>query len=202
VAPDDGVISARTAAVGQVVQPGNELFRLIRQQRLEWRAEVPAGELQRIRPGMPVRITTPAGQAVSGRVRVVAPTVDAQTRNGLVYVDLARGDEARAGMFARGEFELGRAQALTLPQAAVVSREGYSYAFRVEADGRVRQAKVQVGRRLGDRIEIVSGLDANAAVVATGAGFLSDGDLVHVVPGNAVAAPAAAGSGPAPVALR
>jgi multidrug efflux pump subunit AcrA (membrane-fusion protein) len=84
-------------------------------------------------------------------------------------------------MFARGEFEVGAGVALTLPQSAVLLRDGFSYVLRVGADSRVAQTKVAVGRRSGDRIEITSGLDAKARVVASGGGFLSDGDTVRVV---------------------
>jgi RND family efflux transporter MFP subunit len=192
LAPDDGVISARIATVGAVVQPGQELFRLIRQQRLEWRAEVPADQLSRIEPGMKATLTPAGGAPVTGTVRMVAPTVDPATRNAIVYVDLPAGSAARAGMFARGEFSLGTARALTLPQSAVVLRDGFAYVFRIGADGKVTQTKVSVGRRVGDRIEITGGLDPDARVVAAGAGFLADGDLVRVVdaPGKAAAAAA------------
>jgi RND family efflux transporter MFP subunit len=131
LAPDQGIISARSATVGAVVQPGQDLFRLIRGGRLEWRAEVPATELARIRPGTVVRVTPAGGTAVDGQVRMVAPTVDALSRNGLVYVDLPLPGEARAGMFARGEFDLGATKALTLPQSAVVLRDGFSFVARV-----------------------------------------------------------------------
>jgi RND family efflux transporter MFP subunit len=190
VAPDDGTISARNATVGALAQPGQELFRLIRGNRLEWRAEVTAGELARVAPGMTATIQLPGGGEVTGRVRTVAPTVDPQTRNALVYVDLPVSPDspARAGMFARGEFDLGRATALTLPQTAVVQREGFAYAYRVEPGGnRVAQTKIGVGRRVGDRIEVTQGLEPDAQVVATGTGFLSDGDLVRVVPPGTVA---------------
>ncbi|HET9643026.1 MAG TPA: efflux RND transporter periplasmic adaptor subunit [Burkholderiaceae bacterium] len=181
-APDDGVISARIAAVGAVVQPGGqELFRLIRQQRLEWRAEVAAPDLGRLKPGMKAQVTAPSGAKVPGTVRMVAPTVDPQTRNGLVYVDLKASADAKAGMFARGEFELGSAGAMTLPQSAVLTREGFAYVFRVTPDNKVQQVKVSLGRRLGERIEITSGIEPETRVVAIGAGFLSDGDTVRVV---------------------
>jgi HlyD family secretion protein len=181
LAPDHGVISARSATVGAVVPAGQELFRLIRQGRLEWRAEVAASELAQVQPGMAVRVTPAGGGALTGKVRMLAPTVDAATRNGLVYVDLPAGGGARAGMFARGEFTVGSASALTLPQSAVLLRDGFSYVFRLGADSKVTQVKVQVGRRVGDRIEVAAGLDAAARVVASGAGFLSDGDTVRVV---------------------
>ncbi|MBN8442715.1 MAG: efflux RND transporter periplasmic adaptor subunit [Thauera sp.] len=189
LAPDDGIVSARSATVGSLAQSGEELFRLIRRGRLEWRAEVPETALGRIAAGSAANVFAADGTAARGRVRVVAPTVDPKTRNGLVYVDLAPGTNAnalRAGMFARGEFELGRAEALTLPQSAVLLRDGFAYVFRVQAAGttapaRVVQTKVSTGRRLGDRIEISGGLTADVAVVATGVGFLTDGDIVRVV---------------------
>lgn len=184
-APDDGIISARGATVGAVVGAGTELFRLIRKGRLEWRAEVTSAELGRIQPGTPARITAASGAQLEGRVRTIGPTVDAQNRNALVYVDVKpipgpAAGSARAGMFARGEFDLGGVDAVTIPQSAVVVREGFSYVFRVGADNRVALTKIQTGRLAGDRLEVVSGLPADAFIVANGAGFLNDGDLVRV----------------------
>jgi len=190
LAPDHGIISARLATVGAVVQPGQELFRLIRQGRLEWRAEVTAADLAQIKVGQAVRVNPVGAAPATGRVRMIAPTVDPATRNGLVFVDLLQpgpGAAAsapsgvRAGMFARGEFEVGNGQALTLPQTALLQREGFSYVFKVGADNKVQQTKVSVGRRVGDRIEINGGLEPGARIVAQGAGFLGDGDLVRVV---------------------
>ncbi len=196
-APDSGVISARNATVGAVSPAGQELFRLIRQGRLEWRAEVAGPDLARIETGMPVRITLPSGEVIEGRVRMVAPTVDPKTRNGLVYVDLRQPGSARAGMFARGDFEIGSSSALTLPQSAVLLRDGFSWVLRIEPDSTITQLKVDVGRRVADRIEIKSGLEASARVVASGGGFLGDGDLVRVVAAPpVVGAASAAASAP------
>ena len=193
VAPDSGVISARTATVGSVVGVGTELFRMIRQGRLEWRAEVIAADLSRLKPGTRAQVKAANGAELTGKVRMIAPTIDPQTRSALVYVDLPTvlGANApfKAGMFASGQFELGTSDAMTVPQQAVVVRDGFSYVFRLNADQRVSQLKVQTGRRLADRIEVLGGIKADALVVAGGAGFLNDGDLVrNVAP---VAAPAA-----------
>ena len=189
VAPDSGVISARTATVGSVVGVGTELFRMIRQGRLEWRAEVTATELTRIKPGITARIVAANGSELTGRVRMIAPTVDAQTRSALVYVDLppAMGAAApfKAGMFASGQFELGTSQAMTVPQQAVTVRDGFSYVFTLKPDNRVSQLKIKTGRRLGDRIEVIEGLAPDAQIVVSGAGFLNDGDLVRNVPATA-----------------
>lgn len=187
LAPDSGIISARGATVGAVLSTGTELFRLIRQGRLEWRAEVPSTELGRMLPGTGVKVFAASGEQLQGRVRMVAPTVDPQTRSGLVYVDLPSDLKAggpsgfKSGMFARGEFELGNSNALTVPQQSVVVRDGFNYVFRLNTDQRVSQIKLKIGRRVGERVEVLDGITADAVLVATGAGFLNDGDLVKTV---------------------
>ncbi len=179
IAPDHGVISARTATVGSLAQTGQELFRLIRDNRLEWRAEVTSTDLYKLKKGMTAHIISPdpSRSAVSGSVRMIAPVIDPQTRYGLVYVDIPTTDAVRMGMFVKGEFDLGEKPALTVPQTAVLLRDGFSYVFIVNKDNRVTQQKVTLGRRLNDRVEIVD-LAANTQLVASGTGFLSDGDLI------------------------
>lgn len=190
LAPDSGIISARSTSVGAVVGAGTEMFKLIRQGRLEWRGEVTSAEFSRIRPGMVVALTSPGGIVAKGKVRMLAPTVDATTRNGLVYVDLLGLADAKAGalaaafkpgMYARGEFELGSAGALTVPQTAVVVRDGFSYVYRVGADNKVSQLKVQTGRVVNGQVEIQSGVKPEDKLVASGGSFLSEGDTVKVV---------------------
>lgn len=180
-APDNGVISARSATVGAVVGAGAELFRMIRGGRLEWRAEVTSAELSRVKPGTLATVLAADGSSVQGKVRMVAPTVDPQTRAALVYVDLPANPSIKAGMFAKGEFVLGNSSALTVAQSAVVIRDGFSYVFKVGADQRVTQTKVQTGRRVGSQVEVLDSLKADSVLAASGAGFLNDGDLVKVV---------------------
>ena len=202
VAPDDGVVSARVATVGTVPSVGQELFRIILRGRLEWRAEVTAVDIGRVNVGAPATLRLASGAAISGKVRSVAPAVDPQSRNGIVYVDLegkgSRDNQAKAGMFAYGNIALGGGKAgppaQTLPQSAVLLRDGFSWVFKLGADRKVAQVKVLTGRRLGERVEILSGLNPGEPVVESGVGFLADGDLVDVV-ANAVANPATA---PAP----
>jgi HlyD family secretion protein len=187
LAPDSGVISARTATVGAVVGAGTELFRLIRKGRLEWRAEVTSAELGRITAGTRATVRPASGGELQGRVRMIAPTVDPQTRSALVYVDLpasaGKDSPAKAGMFARGEFDLGSSGALTVPQRALVVRDGFNHVFRLNPDNRVSQIKVQTGRLAGERVEVLSGLAVDTRFVVDGAGFLNDGDLVRVSQG-------------------
>jgi RND family efflux transporter MFP subunit len=177
-AADDGVISSRTANLGNVVSAGTELFRLVRQGRIEWRAEVDAQQLTQIKKG----------QNVLGVVRMTAPTIDTTTRNAIVYVDIPN-VHAKAGMYAQGTIDVGTKEALVVPQSAVILRDGRAYLFAVNALKnansntlyRAEKLSVKTGRRQGDWVEIKEGLSGNSALVKTGGAFLNDGDLVSVI---------------------
>lgn len=179
IAPADGVISRRSATVGAVTQPGGELFRLIRDHEVEWRAEVPDQALATLKPGMPVHVRLDGQRALEGRVRLVAPTVDARTRNGLVHVSLPRDPALKPGAHVQGEFVTGQAEALTLPESVLLSRDGRAYVYLVGDDGRAHATHVDVGLRRAGRAE-VKGLAPDARVVATGAGFVKDGEAVRI----------------------
>lgn len=185
LAPDDGLISARTATVGSVPGVGTELFRLIRQGRLEWRAEVGADELLAIQPGTRAELHRRGAPALPLTVRAVSPSVDPKTRTALVYLDVPAAAGVRAGMFAQGAFVLGESEAMTVPAESVVPRDGFNFVYRLNADGHVQGVKVTTGRRVDDRVEVVpadgSALDADSRVVVKGAGFLADGDRVKEV---------------------
>ena len=181
LAPDDGVISARTATVGAVVSAGQELFRMVRQSRMEWRGEVTPNEVGRIRVGQKVQVTAATGLAITGQVRAIAPGADPQTRNILVFVDLPRHAELKAGTFAKGSFDLGQSDALTVPSQAIVVRDGSNYVFVIVAQSKANQRKVQTGRRVEERVEVLEGLKPDEAVAVQGAGFLNEADLVKVV---------------------
>lgn len=191
-APDSGIISGRAATVGAVVSPGQELFKLIRQGRLEWRAELTSSEIGIIKQGMEAHLTMPDGEKVIGKVRMVSPMVDAQTRNAMVFVDMPKRNQIKSGMFARGSFELGEKEAITLPASALVLRDGFAYLMQVEKQNKpaqpskVKQIKVDSGKRVGDRVEVI-GLEKSMSqdFVETGGAFLSDGDMVNVV-GNSM----------------
>lgn len=189
VAADDGIISSRSANLGNVVSTGSELFKLIRQARIEWRAEVNAEQLSHIHKGQKVNLALPNGKQIIGSVRSTAPTLDANTRNALVYVDIAK-NAAPPGMYAQGEIETGHQPALLVPQATVIMRDGRSYVFEVGANQHVIQHAITTGRRTGDLVEITSnftgndatgaGVTINTKLVATGGAFLNDGDIVSV----------------------
>lgn len=188
LANDDGIITQRAATLGSVTTEGQELFRLIRQQRLEWRAEVTATELPKIRVGARVSVRVPDVGILDGVVRMVGPGLDPASRFGIIYVDLpAAADHGfKPGMYAHGDFQVGSARALTLPRTAITLRDGFSYAFRVvdEQNGlaRVEELKLELGRSDGDAIEVLTGIHPDDHIVRSGGAFLADGDRVRITP--------------------
>ncbi len=186
-APDDGVISKRLVQPGQVVSSGTELLRLIRQGRLEWRAELAEAELARVKPGDRIALATRDGKAVIGSVRAVSPGVDASTRTGTIHADLPQPEGLQPGTFLQGRIDTGAAQAITVPSAAVVQRDGHPNVFTVDAKGIVHRVRIRTGGTSGDHVEVLEGLKAGDTVVDQGAGFLGDGDTVRIVEATSAA---------------
>jgi RND family efflux transporter MFP subunit len=184
VAPDAGVISSRSVTVGQLAQAGTEMLRLLRQNRVEWRGEVPETSLASLQVGQLVTVISGDGREFPGTIRAISPTVDINTHNGLVYVDVPTDDALRPGMFARGRIEFSASEAQLIPLTSLVSSDGYNYVFVVEADRHVRRQMIETGVIQGNNIEVISGLKTGENIVTKGAGFLKDGDLVNVVGAN------------------
>lgn len=194
-APADGIVSKRLVQPGQVVAAGGELLRLIRDGRLEWRAELPVAQLSAVTPGDRIELRGPGGVVVEGRVRAVSPGVDAATRTGTVYADLPDPKGLAAGAYLEGRIDTERVRVATVPTAAVVLRDGFATLYTVEPkDGAhvARARRVRTGARDGAHVEVLDGPKPGQQVVVKGAGFLADGDVVRVVPAARVAAPATA----------
>lgn len=181
IAPDDGLISARSATVGAVYGNGQELFRMIRQGRLEWRGELTALQLAHVTPGQRITLALPDDSSAVAVVRELAPDLNTETRLGIAYADIEPGSTARAGMYAKGLVNLAMRAAVVIPAASVVIRDGRSYVPRVVDNDRISLQPVTVGRRQNNQVEIVSGINVADSVVEQGAAFLNDGDRVHIV---------------------
>ena len=186
LAVDDGIISSRSALLGNVVNTGAELFRLLRHGRIEWQAELDAQQLSHVQAGQLAHVTLPGGRVVNGTVRLAAPTLSVSTGRAIVYISLPKDCGAQSGMFASGSIEQGHRAALTLPESSIMQRDGRSDIYVLNADGvSVARRTVVTGRREAGRVEVISDLDRDANVVARGGSFLSDGVLVKVVEANA-----------------
>ncbi|KAA6487820.1 efflux RND transporter periplasmic adaptor subunit [Agrobacterium rhizogenes] len=179
-AVDDGIINSRSASLGAVVSSGTELFRLIRQQRVEWQAEVSAPYLPQIAPGQETEIHVPGGSEITGKVRLIAPTVSSDTGRAIVYVELPKEPQPRVGLYVSGDISIGVTSAMTLPETALVFKDGINYVFSIDDKQRVHRVRVDVGRRRDQRVEITSGLKGTESVVQSGGAFLSENALVKI----------------------
>ncbi|MDP1632420.1 MAG: efflux RND transporter periplasmic adaptor subunit [Caulobacter sp.] len=181
-APVAGLISSRKVVKGQIVGAGAELFRLVRDGRLELNAEVPETQLSLVRAGMPAVVASDQLGQVTGRVRIVTPQVNAQSRVGLVRISLSAAGGFRPGMFARGTINLGEQPALTVPQSAVIYRDNKPGVFVIDAESRAHFRIIVVGARTKGGMEVTEGLSAGQRIAVQGAGFLAEGDRVRIAP--------------------
>lgn len=189
---EGGVISSRSGTIGDVVAEGAELYRLIRDGRMEWQAEVPLRHLMQIAVDTPVAIPTPLGE-ITGTVRRIAPTASVSNGRVKVYVSLTEpenGPDPKTGVMISGRFLIGESEALHVPSSAVVLLDGFSYVFVLDADDPtvVRRERVETGRRRDDQIELLGDFAVDAQVVQSGGAFLSDGSRVRLVDATADAA--------------
>lgn len=180
VAVDDGIITTRSALLGQVVTAGAELFRLQRQGRLEWQSEVDSKQLGMVKEGAKCAVTLPSGKVLSGTVRLATPTLSTNTSRANVFVSLASDTTTKAGMFASGTIEAGIQTVLTVPESALVLRDGRSYLFEVGDGNKVVRRTVTTGMHRDGLVAIIDGLTDRARIVTSGGAFLADGDTVSI----------------------
>ena len=176
--PDDGYISARSAVIGQIVSSGTELFRVVRDSRLELDAEIPETTLATLAPGLTVQVSAEGLAPTAATIRAVAPSVDTKSRLGLAHIALPPKAGFRPGMFAQASIALENSQALMVPGSAVVYRDSVAGVFVLGNDMKVKFQPVATGERVGDYVEISNGLTAGTEIALKGAGFLEDGDQV------------------------
>ncbi|RMD78662.1 MAG: efflux RND transporter periplasmic adaptor subunit [Gammaproteobacteria bacterium] len=193
LAPVAGRVEARLVAEGDYVKVGTPLFRLTTARWLRAELAFPERLAGRIRPGLAVRLRSPAapGQPVSARLSEVRAGIDPASLALLAYVELENPGRWRPGASVDAEAVLAvRPRAVVVPEAAVVLRPRGQVVYQV-AGGRAVERMVRTGVHLDGLVEIREGLPPGAEVVVDGAGFLSDGARVAVqapVPGRGGAA--------------
>ena len=188
-APVSGQIISRSVTKGQIIAAGTELFRMVREGRLELDAQVPETELLALRSGQVATITSSQADPTTGTVRIVTPEVNAQTRLGLARISLAPGSSLKPGMFARAEIDAGTRDATVVPTQSVLYRDNKAGVFVVGAGNKVTFVPIQVLQR-SDAQTSVDGLNAGARVVVEGAGFLNNDDTVKIAAAATTPTPA------------
>ena len=182
-APVAGRIIARNAKLGAVATAaGLPMFVIIRDGELELRADVAETNLLRLAPGQAARLRAVGLAApLTGRVRLVEPSIDAVTRLGRARISIDDESGMRSGMFVEAEILVAERETLAVPLTAVGASADGPTVLRV-VDGLVERVAVKLGIRDGGNIEIVEGLAAGDQVVTKAGAFVRAGDRINPVP--------------------
>ena len=184
-APAGGIVAEKNVEIGNVTAGTQQLFSIIRGGLLELEAQVPAVQLPQVQIGAPAQITSDTDPRVrlQGRVKEIAPLVNAESREAKVTIDLPSTSLLRPGMFARAAITSATVPGLTVPAKAVQPQpDGSAIVFLLSGEDNVIAQPVEVGEVVsGGRVEIKKGLKTGDRVVVAGAGYLKDGDRVQVV---------------------
>jgi HlyD family secretion protein len=181
-APVSGIISARGARIGAIASASaGPMFTIIRDGKLELRADIAEADMHRVAEGQSVLIhLIGASEPVEGTIRLVEPTLNTTTRLGMARIEIAEGTSLRAGMFADAEIIVAAREAITVPVTSVnMARDGADV-LKIE-DGIARRTAVSTGIREGGRVEIVEGLERSDLIVAKAGAFVRDGDRITPV---------------------
>ena len=179
-APFDGVITRKHADVGDVAAPGKPLLELEDSRTLRFEADVPEAVVNTLTLGdrLPVRIAA-VPTALEGVVSEIAPAADTGSRTFVVKLDLPASPSLRAGQFGRVAVPLGGTSALRVPASAVVVRGQMELVF-VVSEGKANLRIVKTGKRIGDVVELVSGVEAGESLVVENASGLVDGQPLQI----------------------
>lgn len=179
-APSNGIIYSKQGVVGNVVNAGTELYHMIKNGLIEWRAEVDASQAHLIKVGDSAEVTLPNKTKVAGTVRTISPSVSTDTARSIVYVTLKGSKAANVGTFADGKIMIGETQVQVLPQTAIVMRDGRSYIYVVNDKNIANSQVVETARRMDGYVEIRTPLTEDLRIVETGGAFLTNGMTVKV----------------------
>ncbi len=182
IAPFDGVITRKYADVGDLASPGKPLLEMEDARDLRLETDVPEAVISHLtlRDRLGVRVSGVTNE-LDGVIGEIAPSADPNSRTFLVKLDLPPTPGLRAGQFGRAAMPVGETSALRAPASAVVQRGQMELVF-VVVNGRAQLRIVKTGKRIGDEVELVSGVDAGEQVVVDGAGNLVDGQPLTIKP--------------------
>lgn len=191
LAPFDGVIGLRKVSVGDYVSPGTDIAPLESIDPLQVDFRVPEGYISQLVTGqtLQVRFDALPAEERTGLVKAINPQIDVGGRSVLVRADVPNADaKLRPGMFARVQLQFNDAQALTVPETALLAIGTERFVFRVD-EGKVKRIAVEIGQRRAGLVEVLRGLQEGEQVVVAGLQKISDGVAVRVLPSPVSSAP-------------
>jgi HlyD family secretion protein len=182
-APVAGMILQRSIRPGEISAPGlaTPYFRIARDGLIELDAELPEAKLSLVKDGDPAQVTLAAGVTFQGKVRFISPRVDQNTSLGRARIELPFDKALRPGSFAEARFYGKSSGALTVPASAIRYESGGPALMVVDGANKVSKVAVRLGERMGDFVQLVEGPPAGSRVLAVGAAFTLEGDVIEPV---------------------
>jgi RND family efflux transporter MFP subunit len=177
-APFSGVVTEKRAEVGSMAVPGVPLLVLEDTRRYRLEAPVPETWISRIEVGARVQVVLEAGNPLPAVVSEIVPMVAPDSRTFLVKADIV-GAGLRTGMYGRLRFPAGKGTVLAVPRSAISRAGGYDGVFVVTPDNVARLTMVKTGGGIGDRVEILSGIEPGSRVAVSHLDKLADGIRVE-----------------------
>lgn len=180
-APEDGIVSRRTARVGGLaLSAGEPMFHIVARGEIELDAEVPEEPLAKVQIGQQAEIAVAGVGTVSGKVRLVSPEVNKTTRLGRVRIFMGDDPSIRIGAFGRGVIKTAHSEGLAVPASSVLYGENGA-TVQIVRDGKVETTEVVIGLMDGSNVEVRNGLKPDDMVVARAGTFLREGDAVRAI---------------------
>lgn len=170
-APASGVVVEKNVVEGSGSQAGERLFRIAAIDRVWVEAELYEADVALARPGTPADVTLPylPGEHFEGKVSLVTPFVDGGTRTARARIEIANpGHALLPGMYATVSLRRELGERLVVPASAVLYAGQRRFVFVDAGEGRLRPRAVETGLRDGERLEVLSGLEADERIVVSG----------------------------------
>jgi RND family efflux transporter MFP subunit len=166
-APFGGLIIERRVDPGALASPGMPLLTLESTGRYRLEVNVDEASLRFVKEGqgVPVSLDAFPGKELAGKVSQIVPAADPSTRTFLIKIELPHDAVLRSGLSGRARFSRGERQSLVLPKTAVVERGSLRGVYVVGPDQIASLRYITTGDVLGDRFEVLSGLNAQESVV-------------------------------------
>lgn len=184
LSPISGIVTARNYDSGDMYSGGNPIYTVEEIRPVKLMVNVSESLFTKVKKGheVDIRLDVYGDEVFKGKVNLVYPTIDPATRTFPVEIKIANSDErVRPGMFARVTMSFGHMDHVVAPDRSIVKQSGagdrYTYVCK---DGKVSYQKVELGRRMGDKYEIISGVEDGDQVVITGQSRLTNGMEVEI----------------------
>lgn len=185
ISPISGIVTARNYDAGDMYSGQQPIMTVMQINPVKLKINVSESFYSKVKTGMAVDITVDVfkGETFTGKVSLIYPTIDERSRTFPVEVKLTNNNnKVRPGMFARVKMNFGTMKNVVVPDRAVIKQSGSGARFvYTYNNGKVSYKQVEVGQRLDNEYELISGLTSGEVVVTSGQSRLVDGAEVEIV---------------------